>query len=127
MPLSMYQASVPVFVQMLTSLRAVLDKAEAHATAKKIDPSVLLSSRLFPDMFPLTRQVPLTSEFAKGPSARLAGSCELGGEISRIGWWEDRIQKIRDLAFVQFDHRSLHLRIEGLLAGLEPFSVVVPF
>lgn len=73
MSTSMHQASVPVFVQMLGSLRAILDKAEAHCTAKKIDPSVILGARLFPDMFPLTRQVQLTSDFAKGPMARLAG------------------------------------------------------
>ncbi|MBL8699617.1 MAG: DUF1993 domain-containing protein [Alphaproteobacteria bacterium] len=73
MSLSMHQASAPVFVQMLTSLRAILDKAEAHCTAKKIDPAVILGARLFPDMFPLTRQVQLTSDFAKGPMARLAG------------------------------------------------------
>ena len=73
MPLSMHQASAPLFAQMLTSLRAILDKAEAHCTARKIDPSVILNARLFPDMFPFTRQVQLTSDFAKGPMARLAG------------------------------------------------------
>ena len=57
MSLSMYQASVPVFVQVLTALSKVLDRAEAHATAKKIDPAVLLGCRLAPDMYPLTRQV----------------------------------------------------------------------
>jgi hypothetical protein len=69
----MYQASVPVFQQMLASLAGILTKAEAHATARKIDPSVFLGARLFPDMFALTRQVQLTSDFAKGPTARLAG------------------------------------------------------
>jgi hypothetical protein len=73
MTLSMYQASVPVFTQMLGSLSATLTKAEAHATAKKIDPSVLLGARLFPDMFALTRQVQLTCDFAKNTTARLAG------------------------------------------------------
>ena len=53
MSLSMYQASVPVFVQILAALAKVLDKAEAHAAAKKIDPAVLLGCRLAPDMFPL--------------------------------------------------------------------------
>jgi len=73
MAISMYQASVPVFTQMLNALAGVLDKAEAHCTAKKIDPSVLLSDRLYPDMFPLSRQVQLASTFAAGASARLAG------------------------------------------------------
>jgi hypothetical protein len=69
----MYTMSAPIFVKMLTNLSAVLDKAAAHADAKKIDPTVLLNSRLFPDMFPLKRQVQLASDFAKGCVARLAG------------------------------------------------------
>ncbi len=65
--------SVPIFVQMLTSLSALLDKAVAFAEAKKIDPKVLLESRLAPDMFPLVRQVQLATDFAKGGAGRLAG------------------------------------------------------
>jgi hypothetical protein len=57
MTISMYKASVPVFVQFLTSLSAVLDKAAAYAEAKKVEPAVLLNTRLAPDMFPLVRQV----------------------------------------------------------------------
>ena len=56
MTISMYKASSPIFVQFLTSLSAVLDKAAAHAEAKKIDPAVLLNARLYPDMFPLVRR-----------------------------------------------------------------------
>src|SRR6266481_2088113 len=66
MTLSMYQASVPVFVRMLNNISAILDKAVHHAAQRKIEPSVLLGTRLFPDMFPLLRQVQLTSDFAKG-------------------------------------------------------------
>jgi uncharacterized protein len=73
MQISMYQASVPLFVQMLGAVSAVLDKAQAHATAKKIDPAVLLAARLAPDMLPMSRQVQLACDFAKGPAARLAG------------------------------------------------------
>jgi hypothetical protein len=58
---------------MLTNLSAFLTKAEAHAAARKIDPSVLLQSRLFPDMFPLTKQVQIACDFAKGAAGRLAG------------------------------------------------------
>ena len=57
MSLSMYQASVPAFVQMLNSLSAILDKAEAHAANRKIDPEVLLNYRLAPDMLPFVRQI----------------------------------------------------------------------
>ena len=74
MPLSMYHASVPALLQMLNSLDAILDKAAAFATARKIDESVLLGSRLAPDMFPLVRQVQITADFAKGTTARLAGA-----------------------------------------------------
>ena len=73
MPFAMYQASVPAFVNMLNNLHAILDKAEAYAAERKIDPSVLLNWRLAPDMFALTRQVQITSDLAKGAAARLAG------------------------------------------------------
>jgi hypothetical protein len=73
MTLSMYQASVPVFLHSLAALSAVIDKAAAHAAQRKIEPTVLLNTRLFPDMFPLVRQVQLAADFAKGTSARLAG------------------------------------------------------
>ncbi len=73
MPISMYQASAPRFVNMLKNLSAILDKAQAHAEAKKIDPAVLLASRLYPDMFTLTRQVQVACDNAKGAAARLAG------------------------------------------------------
>lgn len=68
-----YQASVPVFTQILRGLKAVLSKAEAHAIDKKIDPNALLQARLFPDMFPLLRQVQVATDFAKSVCARLAG------------------------------------------------------
>ena len=73
MTISMYQASVPRFVNILNNLSNILDKAEAHSTAKKIDPAILLSARLFPDMLPLSRQVQIACDSAKGAAARLAG------------------------------------------------------
>lgn len=73
MSLSMYQASVPVFIRMLTNLSAVLDKAAKHAEAKKIEPSVFVTARLFPDMLPLSAQIQIASDSAKGCAARLAG------------------------------------------------------
>ncbi|WP_442684137.1 DUF1993 domain-containing protein [Stenotrophomonas sp. JC08] len=74
MSLSMYSASVPVLKQMLTALSEVLAKADAHATEKKIDPAALLGARLFPDMFPLVRQVQIATDFAKGISSRLSNT-----------------------------------------------------
>lgn len=69
----MYQASAPRFVNILRNLSAILDKAEAHCTAKKIDPSALTTYRFYPDMFPFTRQVQIACDTAKGAVARLAG------------------------------------------------------
>ncbi len=74
MPLSMFDASVPVFVQILGALDGVLGKAQSHAAARKIDESVLLGCRLAPDMFPLSRQIHIACDFAKGATARLAGA-----------------------------------------------------
>ena len=73
MTISMYQASVPAMLHTLGALSAILDKAEAHCTARKIDPAVILGARLYPDMFTMTRQVQIVCDFAKGASARLAG------------------------------------------------------
>jgi len=70
----MYESSVPVFTQLLGGLNDVLAKAEAHATARKIEPNALLQARLFPDMFNLIRQVQIACDFATGVCARLAGA-----------------------------------------------------
>lgn len=72
--ISMYKISVPIFVQFLTSLSAVLDKAAAFAEAKKVEPSVLLNTRLAPDMFPLGRQVRAATDHAVNACGRLAGA-----------------------------------------------------
>jgi hypothetical protein len=69
----MYTSSVPVFKQLLNSLSVILTKAEALATEKKFEPKVLLDARLFPDMFPLNRQVQIATNFANSVSARLVG------------------------------------------------------
>ena len=73
MSMSMYEASVPTFLHTLGSLKVILQKGLAHAEAKKIDPAVLVNSRLFPDMFALARQVQIASDAAKSAAARLAG------------------------------------------------------
>lgn len=100
-----YTASIPVFTQMLGGLQAVLRKAEAHATEKKIDPNALLQARLFPDMFPLLRQVQVASDFAKSVTARLAGV-----EVPKL---DDNEQSFADL----------QVRIETVLAFLRSLDV----
>jgi hypothetical protein len=89
MPITMYQASAPRFVNILKNLAAILDKAQAYADAKKIDPKVLAAYRLAPDMFPLARQVQVACDTAKGACARLAGV-----EIPK---YEDTEQTLADL------------------------------
>ena len=73
MSISMYDVSIPVLTRGLTNLSAILDKAAAHAAAKKFDSVVLAQARLFPDMYPLVRQVQIACDTAKGAAGRLAG------------------------------------------------------
>ncbi|MDB5505826.1 MAG: hypothetical protein JWR75_464 [Devosia sp.] len=73
MTFSIYTASVPVFTRMLTNLEAILGKAEAWATERKIEPAVLFNARLAPDMLPLSSQITSATDHAKFGSARLAG------------------------------------------------------
>jgi hypothetical protein len=70
---SLFDVSIPVLIRGLSNLSAIIDKAAAYAEAKKLDPTTLPQARLFPDMFPLTRQVQITCDTAKGAAARLAG------------------------------------------------------
>jgi len=69
----MYTNSVPVFKQFLIALKAILAQADAHAASKSIESDALLQSRLYPDMFPLVKQVQVAADFSRGISARLAG------------------------------------------------------
>ena len=85
----MYKTSIPVFKQLLTSLSAILTKAEAYAVTKKFEPAVLLNARLYPDMFPLIRQVQVAADFAKSVAARLAGV--------EVPTYEDNEQTFADL------------------------------
>lgn len=73
MSLTMYSAFIPVAIRTLQNLSAILAKGAAHCEARKIDPNAFLSARLYPDMFPLTRQVQIASDTVKGAAARLAG------------------------------------------------------
>jgi len=73
MSLSMHSASIPYFVRALNNLSAILEKGAAHAQEKDIDPSILVTDRLFPDMFPLSRQVQIACDVSKGAAARISG------------------------------------------------------
>jgi len=73
MKISMYQATVPPIARSLTNLVAILEKGAAYAEARKIDPAVLIGSRLYPDMLPFVKQVQIATDIAKNGAARLAG------------------------------------------------------
>ncbi|MFC5741751.1 DUF1993 domain-containing protein [Dyella tabacisoli] len=89
MTTSLYDTSIPVFKQMLGGLGVVLAKAEAHAVEKKIDPEALLQARLFPDMFPLVRQVQIACDFARSVPTRLAGA--------EVPAYDDKAQTFEEL------------------------------
>jgi hypothetical protein len=101
MSLSMYQASVPVFVRMLDNLSKILELAVQHAEEKKIDPSVLINARLAPDMYPLSRQVQIATDMAKGCAARLAGLEVPVYEDNETTFPELQARIAKTLAFIQ--------------------------
>lgn len=101
MTISMHDASVPVFKQMLNSLSAFLAKAEAHATEKNINADVFLQARVFPDMFPLTRQVQIAADFAKGVCARLANLEVPSYEDNETTFAELQARITKTLAFIE--------------------------
>ena len=101
MTISMYQASVPCFVRTLGNLSAILDKAQGYVDAKKIDPVALTSCRLFPDMLPMTRQVQIACDAAKGLVARLSGLENPVHEDTEKTLVELQARIAKTLAFVQ--------------------------
>ena len=101
MSMSMYQASVPRFVNILGNLSNILDKAQAHVDAKKLDATVLTSYRLFPDMLPMTRQVQIACDAAKGVVARLAGVEIPAFEDNEINLADLKERVARTIAFIK--------------------------
>jgi hypothetical protein len=100
MTFSMYSASTPVFKQVLNSLAAIIDKAEAHAADKKIEPAALLQARLYPDMFAFLRQVQIAADFAKGATARLGGVDVPKYDDSEQTFAELKERVLKTLAFI---------------------------
>jgi hypothetical protein len=108
MSFSMSQASLPVFEIALKALSAILDKAEAFAESKKIDPSVLLNTRLAPDMFPLSRQVQVVTDQVKNGSARLADVTPPVFEDKETTMGELKARLEKTLAFIKtLDAKSI--------------------
>lgn len=122
MSLSMYQASVPVFVRMLENLSKILEQSVQYAEEKKIDPSVLINARLAPDMYPLSRQVQIATDMAKGCAARLAGLEVPVYEDNEATFPELQARIAKTLAFVQSvsaeqidgsEERAVALKLRG--------------
>jgi hypothetical protein len=99
MSLSLYQATVPSLLHTLGALSKILDKAEAHCEARKIDPAVLVNYRLAPDMFPLSRQIQIMTGQAKGLAARLTGA-----ESPGLADGETSLADLKDLIAKTIDY-----------------------
>jgi len=100
MQITMFDTLVPTANRILGNLSGILDKAEAFAEAKKIEPAVLLNGRLAPDMFPLTRQVQIATDMVKGAAARLGGTENPKFEDNETTFAELKARIGRVLAFV---------------------------
>jgi uncharacterized protein len=105
MAVSMYDIAIPTFQKQLAALEAILDKAADYASMKKVEIFVLLGSRLYPDMFNLTRQVQLATDFAKAAPARLAGL-----EVPSFPDTETTLPELK----------ARIAKIQALLAGYKP-------
>lgn len=118
MTISMYQASVPRFVNILGNLSNILDKAQAHVDAKKLDAAALTAYRLFPDMLPMTTQVQIACDTAKGVVARLAGV--------EIPAYEDNEKTLADLkARVAKTIAFIQTMKPGQIDGTEDKEIIV--
>ena len=101
MSISMYQASVPRFVNILGNLSKILDKAQAHVDAKKIDATALTTYRIFPDMLPMSKQVQIACDTAKGVIARLAGVDIPAHEDNEVTLADLKARVAKTIAFIQ--------------------------
>lgn len=101
MAYSLFDASIPVYLHMLKNLAAILEKAEAHAKANGIDPQSYLEARIAPDMHPLTNQLQLASDAAKGGAARLGGVTPPSFPDTETTWAEVKERVAKTIAFVE--------------------------
>lgn len=106
MAVSLYDASIPGYVNMLKNLAALLEKAEAHAKAKGEDPAGFLERRLAPDMATFTGQIQLASDAAKGGAARLAGVTPPSFPDNETSWVEVKERVAKTIAFVESIDRA---------------------
>jgi len=119
MTISMYQASIPVLTKVLGNLAGILEKAEAHAVTKKIDPAVFIQARLYPDMYPLVRQIQIATDVAKGGAARLAGQTPPPFADTETSFTELQTRIAKTIAFLQ-------TFTPGQIDGSEENTVTLP-
>jgi hypothetical protein len=119
MSLSLYDASIPTFLHSLRALKAILEKAVAHAEARKFDPNVFLSMRLYPDMLPFARQIQIASDSAKGAAARLSGTeppkfedneTTMADLIARVSKTIDYLEGFKPEQFEGDDNRTISIK-----------------
>lgn len=119
MSVSLYEASIPAFLLSLSSLQKILEKAVAHAEARKFDPNVFVSMRLYPDMLPLARQIQIASDAAKSAAARLTGSeppkfedneATLPDLIARVAKTIDYLQSFKPEQFAGAEDRAVTVK-----------------
>jgi hypothetical protein len=119
MKISMYEASIPTFLHTLRNLKTFLEKGAAHAEARKYDPNLLAATRLTADMLPLTRQIQIASDAAKGAAARLAGvdapkfednETTLADLIARVDKTIDYLQGYKPAQFEGSEDRTITIQ-----------------
>ena len=119
MTVSLYEASIPAFLLTLGNLQKILEKAVAHAEARKFDPNVFVSMRLYPDMLPLARQIQIASDAAKGAAARLTGTeppkfedneTTMAELIARVVKTTDYLQGFKPEQFVGAEERAITIK-----------------
>lgn len=133
---SMYKLSAPVLTRMLGNLSDVLKKGQAHAEAHKIDPSVLINARLYPNMFPLARQVQIATDQAKGCVSRLAGQeppkfedneTTFGELLTRIDKIVAHLESFRPEQIDGSETRKIELKTGGQVRSFEGLSYLVNY
>lgn len=119
MSLSLYDASIPTFLHSLRALKAILEKAVAHAEARKFDPNVFVASRLYPDMLPFSRQIQIATDAAKGAAARLSGTeppkfedteTTMAELLARITKTIDYLESFKPEQFAGDDNRVISIK-----------------
>lgn len=122
MSMSLYSVTVPVFVRTLTNLKAVLQKAQAHALEHKIEETAFIDARLYPDMFPLPQQVQIATDIARGCAARLAGQEPPAYEdkertfdalVARIDRTVEYLQSLPEQQFDDAESRAITRPLRG--------------